>query len=155
MRDTSQAVKRRPGQILEGHDLAEDSTTQANLETACMDSPNNGTLRLLNDDDEDGLKNGMLYRQTSSNSLESLKHRLYRPNRQATMRTGVLCPTGIVCQFVNRNRKARNTNDKTVVRPALLYGAETWATTRGQEARLEVNEMRMLRWMHVRSHKEG
>ena len=36
---------------------------------------------------------------------------------------------------------------KTVARPALLYGAETWATTRGQEARLEVNEMRMLRWM--------
>ena len=36
---------------------------------------------------------------------------------------------------------------KTVVTPALLYGAETWATTRGQEARLEVNEMRMLRWM--------
>ena len=34
-----------------------------------------------------------------------------------------------------------------VVRPALLYGAETRATTRGQEARLEVNEMRMLRWM--------
>ena len=34
-----------------------------------------------------------------------------------------------------------------MVRPALLYGAETWATTRGQEARLEVNEMRMLRWM--------
>ena len=36
---------------------------------------------------------------------------------------------------------------KTVVRPALLYGAETWATTKGLEARLEVNEMRMLRWM--------
>ena len=36
---------------------------------------------------------------------------------------------------------------KTVVRPALLYGAEIWATTRGQEARLEVNEVRMLRWM--------
>ena len=36
---------------------------------------------------------------------------------------------------------------KTVVRPPLLYGAETWATTRGQEARIEVNEMRMLRWM--------
>ena len=28
-----------------------------------------------------------------------------------------------------------------------MYGAETWATTRGKEARLEVNEMRMLRWM--------
>ena len=36
---------------------------------------------------------------------------------------------------------------ETVVRPALLYGAETWATTRRQEARLEVNQMRMLRWM--------
>ena len=36
---------------------------------------------------------------------------------------------------------------KTVVRQALLYGAETWATTRRQEARLEVNEMRMQRWM--------
>ena len=36
---------------------------------------------------------------------------------------------------------------KTVVRQALLYGAETWATTRRQEARLEVNEMRMQLWM--------
>ena len=36
---------------------------------------------------------------------------------------------------------------KTVVRPALLYGAETWAPTREQEARLEVNEMSMLRCM--------
>ena len=36
---------------------------------------------------------------------------------------------------------------KTVLRPALLYGAETWATPRGQEARLGVNEMRMLRCM--------
>ena len=35
----------------------------------------------------------------------------------------------------------------TVVRPALLSGAETWEVTWGQEARLEVNEMRMLRWI--------
>ena len=28
---------------------------------------------------------------------------------------------------------------KTIVTPALLYGADTWATTIGQEARLEVN----------------
>ena len=34
--ETSQAVKRRPGQILERHDLAaEDSIRQANLEVAC------------------------------------------------------------------------------------------------------------------------
>ena len=34
-RETSQAVERRPGQILERHDMAEDSTRQGNLETAC------------------------------------------------------------------------------------------------------------------------
>ena len=34
-RETSQAVERRPGQISERHDLAEDSTRQANLEVAC------------------------------------------------------------------------------------------------------------------------
>ena len=34
-RETSQVVERRPGQILERHDLAEDSTRQANLEAAC------------------------------------------------------------------------------------------------------------------------
>ena len=36
---------------------------------------------------------------------------------------------------------------KTVIRPAMLYGAETWATTKGQEKRIELTEMRMLRWM--------
>ena len=36
---------------------------------------------------------------------------------------------------------------RTVVRPAMLYGAETWATTKRKESRIEVNEMRMLRWM--------
>ena len=34
-RKTSQMMERRPGQILEGHDLAEDSARQGNLETAC------------------------------------------------------------------------------------------------------------------------
>ena len=34
-REISQAVGKRPGQILERHDLAEDTTIQANLDTAC------------------------------------------------------------------------------------------------------------------------
>ena len=33
--ETSQALERRPGQILERHDMAEDNTRRANLETAC------------------------------------------------------------------------------------------------------------------------
>ena len=33
--DQPSGGERRPGQILEQHDLAEDCTRQANLETAC------------------------------------------------------------------------------------------------------------------------
>ena len=36
---------------------------------------------------------------------------------------------------------------ETVIRPAMLYGAETWATTKRQEKRIEVTDMGMLRWM--------
>ena len=36
---------------------------------------------------------------------------------------------------------------RTVVRPALMYGAETWTLKKAQEIKLEVAEMRMLRCM--------
>ena len=36
---------------------------------------------------------------------------------------------------------------KTVVRLAMMYGAETWAMQKAQEKKLAVAEMRMLRWM--------
>ena len=36
---------------------------------------------------------------------------------------------------------------KTVVRPAMLYGSETWAVKRAQEKKMDAVEMRMLRWM--------
>ena len=36
---------------------------------------------------------------------------------------------------------------RTVVRPTLMYGAETWVLKKAQERKLEVAEMRMLRWM--------
>ena len=53
-RETSQAVERRPGQILERHDMAEDSTRQANMETACWGlRPTTGhyDCPMMNDDD--------------------------------------------------------------------------------------------------------
>ena len=34
---------------------------------------------------------------------------------------------------------------KTVARPAIMYGAETWAVKKAQEKKLDVAEMRMLR----------
>jgi len=36
---------------------------------------------------------------------------------------------------------------KTVVRLAMMYGAETWPIKKAQENKLNVTEMRMLRWM--------
>ena len=36
---------------------------------------------------------------------------------------------------------------KTVVRPAMMYGAETWAVKKAHEKKLDVAEMRMLNWM--------
>ena len=36
---------------------------------------------------------------------------------------------------------------ETVVRPAMMYGAETWAVKKAQEKKLDVAEMSMLRWM--------
>ena len=36
---------------------------------------------------------------------------------------------------------------KTMIRPALLYGTETWTIGAKEESMLERTEMRMLRWM--------
>ena len=50
-RETSQAVERRPGQILERHDMAEDSTRQGHLETTCWGlrptTGHNGCLMMM------------------------------------------------------------------------------------------------------------
>ena len=36
---------------------------------------------------------------------------------------------------------------KTFVRPAMMYGVDTWAVKKTQEKKLDVAEMTMLRWM--------
>lgn len=53
--------------------------------------------------------------------------------------------TGVICDR-KISPKVKGKIYKTVVRPALLYGLETVATTKKQEAELEVAEMRVLRW---------
>ena len=52
--------------------------------------------------------------------------------------------SGVLC---DRRMKIKGKVYRTVVRPALMYGAETWALKKAQEKKLEVAEMRMLRWM--------
>ena len=49
--------------------------------------------------------------------------------------------------FPGNQKTPLDTPLSTVVRSALMYGAETWALKKAQENKLEVAEMRMLRWM--------
>ncbi|XP_067131713.1 uncharacterized protein [Centruroides vittatus] len=53
--------------------------------------------------------------------------------------SGVLCGKKVSCNLKGKLYKS-------VVRPAMLYEAETRAITRAQETKMEVVEMRMLRW---------
>ena len=52
--------------------------------------------------------------------------------------------SGVLC---DRRMNVKTKVYRTVVRPALMYGAETWVLKEAQEKKLEVAETRMLRWM--------
>ena len=54
--------------------------------------------------------------------------------------------SGVLCDR-RMNMKIKGKVYRTVVRPAMVYGAETWALKKAQEKKLEVAEMRMLRRM--------
>lgn len=53
--------------------------------------------------------------------------------------------SGVLCDR-RMNARMKGKIHKTVVRPAMMYGAETWGLKKVHEKRLEVAEMRMLRW---------
>ena len=54
--------------------------------------------------------------------------------------------SGILCDRIISLRVMAKVYN-TVVRPAMIYGAETWAVKKAQEKKLDVAEMRMLIWM--------
>ncbi|KAI5715312.1 hypothetical protein M8J77_013954 [Diaphorina citri] len=53
--------------------------------------------------------------------------------------------SGILCDR-RMSLRMKSKIYKTVVRPAMMYGSETWPMKKAHEHRLEVAEMRMLRW---------
>ncbi|XP_068209188.1 uncharacterized protein [Palaemon carinicauda] len=53
---------------------------------------------------------------------------------------GVLCGRRIGDKLIGKVHR-------TVVRPAMMYGAETWAMKETEEKKMDVAEMRMLRWI--------
>ncbi len=54
--------------------------------------------------------------------------------------------SGILCDRIISLRVKGNVC-KTVVRPAMIYSADIWAVKKAQEKKLDVAEMRILRWM--------
>ena len=52
--------------------------------------------------------------------------------------------SGILCDRIISLR-VKGKVYKTVVRPAMMYGADTWAVKKAQEKKLDVAEMWMLR----------
>lgn len=56
------------------------------------------------------------------------------------------CASGVLCDK-NMPNKLKGKFYRTAVRPAMLYGAECWAAKKQHVHKMEVAEMRMLRWM--------
>ena len=54
--------------------------------------------------------------------------------------------SGVLC---DRRMKVKIKGNvyKTIVRPAMVYGAEAWAVKKAHEKKMEVAEMKILRWM--------
>ena len=70
-----------------------------------------------------------------------MTHRIQSGWQNWTRVSGILCDRRISLRVKGKVYL------KTVVRPAMMYGAETWAVKKAQEKKLDVAEMRMLRWM--------
>ena len=54
--------------------------------------------------------------------------------------------SGVLCDR-KMNMKIKGKVYRTVARTALVYEADTWPLKKAQENKLEVAEVRMLRWM--------
>ena len=61
--------------------------------------------------------------------------------------TGVLCDKKVPI-------KMKDKMYKTVIKPTIIYGAESWAVRKKYETRLHVAEMRMLRWIRGKTRKD-
>ena len=74
----------------------------------------------------------------------------------------MLCDNGGQCANGTRLEKLEEMQENIVrrmmptklIRPAMIYGAETLATTKKQENAITVNEMGMLRFMYGLTHKD-
>ena len=71
---------------------------------------------------------------------QEINHRIQAGWNNWKKVSGVLCDKRI-------SIKTKGKIYKTCVRPAAMYGSETWPLKKAEENKLNSNEMRMLRWM--------
>lgn len=129
-------------EVLEGHGLR-----VSRQKTQYMECRNSGNIAqgsiTMQDQDLEKVEEfkylGSVVSEDGSMQKE-IGHRIQAGWRNWKKCSGVLCDKRVPV-------KLKGKVYKSVVRPAMLYGAETWATTKGDEKRLEVQEMKMLRWM--------
>ena len=57
------------------------------------------------------------------------------------------CSAAVHIQLGQHQRRLTAGGEQRNRAVVVMYGAETWATTKGHAGRTETNEMRMLRWM--------
>ncbi|XP_045122647.1 uncharacterized protein LOC123511098 [Portunus trituberculatus] len=101
---------------------------------------------VLVDESRDGVERklerwrGTLEERADGSLDGEIIHRIQSGWKNWKRTTGVLCDQKI-------SARVKEKVFKSVVRPAMLYGAERWPIKKAQENKLEVAEMRMLRWM--------
>ena len=78
---------------------------------------------------------------------EDVTHRIKAGWLKWRSASGVLCDRRIPV-------KLKGKFYRTAVRPALLYGAECWATKKHHVQKMSVTEMRMIRWMCGKTRKD-
>jgi Reverse transcriptase (RNA-dependent DNA polymerase) len=71
---------------------------------------------------------------------ENVSHRIRAGWVKWRQASGVLCDKKVP-------NKQKNKFYKTAIKPAMMYGAECWATKRQHVQKMSVAEMRMLRWI--------
>ena len=70
---------------------------------------------------------------------EEVRHRIQAGWNNWRPTSGVLCDEGVPL-------KLKGKFHETVIRPAMLYGTETASMKKTEEKKMDVAEMRMLRW---------
>ncbi|KAK9101124.1 hypothetical protein Scep_024554 [Stephania cephalantha] len=85
--------------------------------------------------------------QNDGNIENDVTHRIQAGRKKWRSATGVICDRNVPT-------KLKGKFYRTAIRPAMLYGSECWVVKQQQLHKMNVAEMRMLRWMCGKTRKD-